>query len=149
MLFFVAAYFWVMFPYRDVWDREMRCFPAAFWLLAVGCTATRYQMQRGPAKPLTLLLVIIPSIWILWHQRVWFASALHDIALKFYSHGRFGCQSIDERGNPYFTFRDNTVPWLLIGPPLLVGLAQACISKALFVELGERVTRSFNRLIRK
>lgn len=70
MLFFVAAYFWVIFPYRDVWDREMRCFPAAFGLLAVGCTATRYQMQRGPAKPLTLLLVIIPSIWILWHQRV-------------------------------------------------------------------------------
>jgi hypothetical protein len=55
----------------------------------------------------------------LWASKAWFAGPMHDIALAFGSHGRFGDVALDEDGSPAYFVRDDTLPWLLFGPPLV------------------------------
>lgn len=66
-----------------------------------------------------------------WHQWIFYAESLitlaisfgyfktpmHDIALFFGSHGRFGCRRL----HAYF-FTDATVPLFLFVPPLVIGI---------------------------
>jgi hypothetical protein len=44
---------------------------------------------------------------------------MHDIALMFGSHGRFGDTVLNGDGSPLYFVTDATMPWLLFGPPLL------------------------------
>lgn len=50
----------------------------------------------------------------------WFKDPMHDIALTFGSHGRWGCGVVNEDGSPYFLLRDSTVPFILFAPVLVV-----------------------------
>lgn len=47
----------------------------------------------------------------------WFEQPMHDIALIFGSHGRWGCQLYDDQG-PAYLLRDSTLPFILFGPIL-------------------------------
>lgn len=46
----------------------------------------------------------------------WFRDPMHDIALLFGSHGRWGCQTVNDDGSPVFVLRDSTVPFILFLP---------------------------------
>lgn len=50
----------------------------------------------------------------------WFKDPMHDIAAWFGSHGRFGCGVYGEDGSPAFLLRDETMPFILFAPVLLV-----------------------------
>lgn len=49
----------------------------------------------------------------------WFQDPMHDIALPFGSHGRWGCQTVNDDGSPAFLLRDSTVPMIVFLPALL------------------------------
>ena len=51
--------------------------------------------------------------------RLWFSDPMHDIALPFGSHGRWGCHAINADGSPHYLLRDATVPWILFAPVAL------------------------------
>jgi hypothetical protein len=53
----------------------------------------------------------------------WFKGPMHDIALAFGSHGRWGCSVYDEDGSPVYLLRDSTVPFILFVPILSVAAA--------------------------
>jgi len=48
----------------------------------------------------------------------WFKDPMHDIALIFGSHGRWGCRIVNADGSPAFFVRDTTMPFLLFAPVL-------------------------------
>jgi len=50
----------------------------------------------------------------------WFQNPMHDIALTFGSHGRWGCGIQNEDGSSYFLLGDSTVPFILFAPVLVV-----------------------------
>jgi hypothetical protein len=68
----------------------------------------------------------------------WFRDPMHDIALLFGSHGRWGCGVFNDDGSHAFLLRDDTVPFLLFAPALLatVGHWLACRRS----KLGHRVS---------
>lgn len=49
----------------------------------------------------------------------WFQSPMHDIALTFGSHGRWGCSDVDAGGSSVYLLRDSTMPFILFAPVLL------------------------------
>jgi len=59
----------------------------------------------------------------------WFQDPMHDIALTFGSHGRWGCGTVNEDGSPYFLLRDSTMPFILFAPVLLATAAHWVASK--------------------
>ena len=69
------------------------------------------------ARPYAALFAAIGLT--LWSSRTWFAGPMHDIAMVFGSHGRFGCTMSNADGSPLYFVRDDTLPWLLFGPSLL------------------------------
>lgn len=50
----------------------------------------------------------------------WFKDPMHDIGILFGSHGRWGCQAVNDDGSPAYFLRDRTVPLILFAPVLLV-----------------------------
>ncbi len=53
----------------------------------------------------------------------WFATPMHDIALIFGSHGRWGCHELEIDGTSHYLVRDGTVPWMLFAPPAVAAIA--------------------------
>ena len=53
----------------------------------------------------------------------WFTTPMHDIALIFDSHGRWGCHALGIDGTNQYVLRDGTVPWMLFAPPAVAAIA--------------------------
>lgn len=71
----------------------------------------------------TYSVLAIATILALWFSFMWFRDPMHDIALFFGSHGRWGCSVINADGTHGRLIRDDTVPWMLFVPVLLTGVA--------------------------
>jgi hypothetical protein len=59
----------------------------------------------------------------------WFKDPMHDIALFFGSHGRWGCGTVNADGSESFTVRDDTAPLILFTPVLLATAAHWLASR--------------------
>ncbi len=80
-------------------------FWASLWLL------------RSPKRHLRRWIYLLLSVVVLWFSFKFFVSPMHDIALWFGSHGRFGCRIIDSDGNPITWLDQDTLPWILFALP--------------------------------
>ena len=49
-----------------------------------------------------------------------FDGPMHDIALSWGSHGRWGCMVVDDSGRSVYLVTSQTLPLLLFAPPLIV-----------------------------
>ncbi len=88
------------------------CMFTANWLLR----RELFRMRYPTWAYCTALLGISLGMWAAFG---WFQDPMHDIALAFGSHGRWGCGGNDAFGFPRYIIQDSTVPWILFTPMLL------------------------------
>jgi hypothetical protein len=56
---------------------------------------------------------------------IFFRDPMHDLALVFGSHGRFGCMTLDDDGSNAYWLHGGTLPFILFGPPAVVLIGRA------------------------
>ena len=88
--------------------------------MLVGVFITRHHLFGGRVPTWSYLLLLGVTGIAFWFSFVWFEDPMHDIALFFGSHGRWGCGVVNGGGSSPYLIRDDTVPWMLFAP---VGLA--------------------------
>jgi hypothetical protein len=101
-------------------------FPTVLMLLPfvgtiIAAQRFRRSLRRRSARPCGHFGFLVCTAAAMLVSFEWFKNPMHDIALLFGSHGRWGCQVFDAEGNPPL-LRDSTVPFLLF-PPLLLAAA--------------------------
>jgi hypothetical protein len=97
----------------------------------------RRALARRPGGDWRLRLALLAALGLtLWCSWTWFGGPMHDIALAFGSHGRFGCETLNEDGSPVYFIRDGTMPWLLFGPPLLGVIGHGLIQRRRGLDYG-------------
>ena len=88
--------------------------------LVVFIVLGRWQLFRSGIRWWVYLGLLVPCVYVIFFESGWFYDELHDFALEYFrSHGRFGCHDNQYGG---YIFRDNTAPWILFGPFILVTL---------------------------
>lgn len=91
-----------------------------YLVLIVMIFVFRHHLFRGHVPRWGYLGLLAATFTALWFACGWFIDPMHDIGLLFDSHGRWGCRMKDESGANVYFIRDNTAPWLLYGPLILV-----------------------------
>jgi hypothetical protein len=79
----------------------------------------RRALRHRPPPPFAHGLFFAFAFASMLASLAWFKNPMHDIAMLFGSHGRWGCGVYDADGSPRFLLRDSTVPFLLFVPILL------------------------------
>src|SRR5689334_15498020 len=80
----------------------------------------RQKLQRRRARPWAHAWFVGFALASMLVSFEWFRNPMHDIALIFGSHGRWGCGTVNADGSPVFFLRDSTVPFLLFAPILVL-----------------------------
>jgi hypothetical protein len=111
---------WADSPYMALPRLWPMCLPYAVLLTSV--LITRRQLFRDGPRPRTYVALTVTTLIGFWVSFLWFQFPMHDIAMIFGSHGRWGCQTLRADGSRVHLIRDDTVPWLLFAP-ILVGIA--------------------------
>ena len=90
-----------------------------FLLMGAAILLTERHLTRGriPAR-IYITLLCTTFLAFLW-AFMWFQHPMHDIALHFGSHGRWGCGVSRLDGATPPIIRDVTVPWMLFAPMIL------------------------------
>jgi hypothetical protein len=96
------------------------------WLLLlpfVGTIVTgrrlRQTLRSRPPRPWAHAWFMGFALASLVESFAWFRDPMHDIALFFGSHGRWGCGVFNDDGSSAFLLRDDTMPFILFAPVLL------------------------------
>ena len=84
---------------------------------------TERHLIRGRIPAKIYIFLLLSTCLALGDAFLWFQGPMHDIALAFGSHGRWGCGVVNADGSYYYFFRDATVPWMLYTPILLTTIA--------------------------
>jgi len=76
-------------------------------------------LRGGPDKPFAHAWFLGFAFASMLMSFIWFRSPMHDIALTFGSHGRWGCSDVNEGGSSVYLVRDATMPFILFAPVLV------------------------------
>lgn len=97
----------------------------AVWLTPYAATIAfgqrlRQHVTRRPERSWAHAWFLGLALLALFRSFSWFQDPMHDIGMALGSHGRWGCGVVDDDGSPYYTLRDDTVPFILFVPVVLV-----------------------------
>jgi len=99
--------FGLLFP----WDYVRNAVPLA--LFVVAASLARFFLLKGTMPVWVWRTLIVAAMLAVWYSYIWFQDPMHDIALFFGSHWRWGCWA------PGYIVRDSTMPWFLFTPVLI------------------------------
>ena len=94
-----------------------------FLAMLCGVIVTRHLLLRTRVPTWTYVLLLAVTGLAIPYSLIWFSNPMHDIALLFGSHGRWGCSTINEDGSPHYLIRDDTVALMLFAPVALATIA--------------------------
>jgi hypothetical protein len=109
-----AAWFINAQKYGGVYLPGVCLMAAPFVFMFVGAWLLRRELFCGGYSIWAYKVAVFSTILSMCFAFFWFQDPMHDIALWFGSHGRWGCYEIQEDGMYYI--RDATVPWILFAP---------------------------------
>lgn len=115
---FVARHFWSVLPFPMVVLQL-----AGFALGTISSVGVARSAARSRLTMLRLCVGLCGLIAATLASASFSSGPMHDIALSWGSHGRWGCRVVDEGGRSVYLVTSRTLPLLLFVPPLtLVGL---------------------------
>ena len=79
----------------------------------------RQSLRSGSGRPFEHAWFLGFALASMLMSFSWFQSPMHDIALTFGSHGRWGCSDVNEDGSSVYLLRDTTMPFILFAPVLV------------------------------
>lgn len=92
-------------------------------LLGVTALLARGDVAAGGSRRRVTLTYLSLSGVLCWLAFDFFRAPMHNIALWFHSHGRFGCNAMEAYGFRVHWLNDLTLPWLLFAIVPLLYLA--------------------------
>lgn len=92
---------------------------APFLLMITAVLLTERPLRRGRIPTRIYSFLLCASLLAFGWSFLWFQHPMHEIAMYFGSHGRWGCGVVNADGSYYYIFRDATVPWMIF-PPMIV-----------------------------
>jgi hypothetical protein len=106
----------------------------ALWLLPYAATIAagqrlRQHLVQRPERRRAHATFLGLTLLALFSSLGWFRDPMHDIALFFGSHGRWGCSVVNDDGSPYYLLRDDTMPFILFAPVLLTVAAHGLATR--------------------
>ena len=99
------------------------CMLLPFAVFIILASITRRYLLSGRVPNWSYIGLLASFGLVALDSLIWFKDPMHDIALFFGSHGRWGCTTVNPDGTPYYLIRDATVPWLLFAPPAIATAA--------------------------
>ena len=91
----------------------------SFLVFMVAVFIVRYHLFHSSAPGWSYISLLVCTVISLLFAFGWFQDPMHDIALLFDSHGRWGCNLIEADGASKYLLHDGTVPWVIFAPVIL------------------------------
>jgi hypothetical protein len=108
----------------DVWSP----WPLVVVVTLLGLLGAAALLARGdvttdrPRRRVTLTYLALSGV-LCWLAFDFFRTPMHNVALWFHSHGRFGCNAMEAYGFRVHWLNDLTLPWILFAMVPLLYLA--------------------------
>lgn len=112
-----AAAYWLVSVFADGFGSVWATLPPIAFVATAAMAILL--LLRAPRRRLSWSLAVYTVLAgaALYLAFEFFVSPMHDVALAFGSHGRFGCRVVGPEGVPTTWLDQDTLPWLMFALP--------------------------------
>jgi hypothetical protein len=91
-----------------------------FILMITAILFTEQHLKRGKIPRGAYIFLLGTTVLAFGWAFIWFQHPMHEIAMYFGSHGRWGCGAVNADGSYFYIIRDATAPWMIFSPMIVV-----------------------------